>query len=86
MDDKDRRIKKLEERVDAIESQNIVLGSRLNQFYRLVAYNTMIQFKDDESVSSETKERLLKVVMGKALVKEWKIVEGQPIEPILMGD
>lgn len=86
MDEKDRRIKKLEEKVDAVESQNIVLGSRLNQFYRLVAYNTMMQFKDDESVPQEIKDKLLKVVTGKALVKEWKIVEGQPIDPILMGD
>lgn len=86
MDSKDRQIKDLQEKVDAIEAQNIVLGSRLNQFYKLIAYNTMIQFKDDDTVKQEIKDKLLKVVLGKALVKEWHIVEGQPIEPILMGD
>ena len=84
--EQDRKIKKLEEKVDAIETQNITLGMRLNQFYRLIAYNTMIQFKDDTAMTQEAKDKLQRVVLGKALVKEWHIVEGQPIVPVLMDE
>ncbi len=86
MDSKDRKIEELEKKTDSLESQMIVLGSRLNQFYKLVAYNTFVQYKDDDSVPQEIKDKLENVIRGKSLVKEWRIVEGRPIEPVLIGE
>lgn len=86
MDEKDRKIKKLEEAVDTLQTQNITLGTRINQFYKLTAYTTLGQCKDDDTVSQLIKDKLLKVVLGKAMVADWKIIEGQPIEPLLMGE
>lgn len=75
-DDKDQRIA-------ALENQVIVLGSRLNQFYKLLAAVSHSQYINDPNVDQEVMQKLILVVKGTKRVEDWELKQGTPLNPRL---
>jgi hypothetical protein len=75
-DDKDARIA-------ALETQIITLGSRLDQFTRLLAAVSHSQYAKDSSVDQEIMAKLLQVVKGEKRVEDWILKQGDPLNPRL---
>ena len=75
-----------DKRIAQLETQVVTLASRLNQFYRLIAYTTLQQGRASGDLDNNVKLKLERVISGEGHVKEWKIVDGETIEPILVGE
>jgi hypothetical protein len=70
-------------RIAALENQVITLGTRLNQFYRLLAAISHSQYADKPNVDQETMAKLIQVIKGEKRVEDWALVQGEPLNPRL---
>lgn len=75
--------KEQEKKIGELEHRVLTLAMKLSQYDRLIAHVTYTQFEKDSRMTPEVRDSLESVILGKATVKEWRLVDGKPIEPIL---